>query len=95
MPTNVAEGAIVYQHACSLGCEGIVSKRLGSPYRAGRAAALHRRHGMVSQVLHEHAASLSAASHANRSRRLTKCANDLDMCGRPPQCKKIFGLLGA
>jgi hypothetical protein len=31
---------------------------------------------MVSQVLHEHAASLSAASHANRSRRLTKCAKD-------------------
>ena len=32
-----AEGAIVYKHACLLGCEGIVSKRLGSPYRAGRA----------------------------------------------------------
>jgi bifunctional non-homologous end joining protein LigD len=32
-----AEGAIIYKHACALGCEGIVSKRLGSPYRAGRA----------------------------------------------------------
>jgi ATP-dependent DNA ligase len=31
------DGAIVYRHACSLGCEGIVSKRLGSYYRAGRA----------------------------------------------------------
>ena len=30
------EGAIVYRHACALGCEGIVSKRLGSPYRSGR-----------------------------------------------------------
>jgi bifunctional non-homologous end joining protein LigD len=29
---------IVYQHACKLGCEGIVSKRLGSPYRSGRSA---------------------------------------------------------
>ena len=29
--------------------------------------SLHRRHGMVSQVLHEHAASLSAASHANQA----------------------------
>ena len=28
------------------------------------------------QVLHEHAASLSAATHANRSRRLIKCAKD-------------------
>jgi bifunctional non-homologous end joining protein LigD len=31
------EGANFYKHACKLGCEGIVSKRLGSPYRAGRA----------------------------------------------------------
>ena len=30
------EGAIVFHHACKLGCEGIVSKRLGSPYRRGR-----------------------------------------------------------
>ncbi len=29
------EGAVVYRHACALGCEGIVSKRLGSPYRPG------------------------------------------------------------
>ena len=28
-----ADGAIIYKHACALGCEGIVSKRLGSPYR--------------------------------------------------------------
>jgi ATP-dependent DNA ligase len=25
------------QHACQLGCEGIVSKRLGSHYRSGRS----------------------------------------------------------
>ena len=31
------DGAIVYRQACALGCEGIVSKRLGSPYRSGRA----------------------------------------------------------
>ena len=30
------EGAIFYKHACALGCEGIVSKRLGSAYRSGR-----------------------------------------------------------
>jgi bifunctional non-homologous end joining protein LigD len=32
------DGATIYKHACALGCEGIVSKRLGSPYRAGRSA---------------------------------------------------------
>jgi ATP-dependent DNA ligase len=33
-----ADGAIIYKHACALGCEGIVSKRRGSPYRSGRVA---------------------------------------------------------
>jgi bifunctional non-homologous end joining protein LigD len=31
-------GEIVFAHACKLDCEGIVSKRLGSPYRSGRSA---------------------------------------------------------
>ena len=31
------DGAIVFREACRLGCEGIVSKRLGSPYRSGRS----------------------------------------------------------
>jgi len=30
-------GDILFTHACKLGCEGIVSKRLGSPYRSGRS----------------------------------------------------------
>jgi bifunctional non-homologous end joining protein LigD len=32
------DGTIVYREACRLGCEGIVSKRLGSPYRSGRSS---------------------------------------------------------
>jgi bifunctional non-homologous end joining protein LigD len=32
------DGATIYKHACALGCEGIVSKRLGTSYRAGRSA---------------------------------------------------------
>jgi len=31
------DGAAVYRAACQLGCEGVVSKRLGSPYRSGRS----------------------------------------------------------
>ena len=30
------DGAAIFEHACALGCEGIVSKRLGSAYRSGR-----------------------------------------------------------
>jgi bifunctional non-homologous end joining protein LigD len=30
-------GAIIFREACRLGCEGIVSKRLGSLYRSGRS----------------------------------------------------------
>jgi bifunctional non-homologous end joining protein LigD len=31
------EGAVVFAHACKMGLEGIVSKRLGSSYRSGRS----------------------------------------------------------
>jgi ATP-dependent DNA ligase len=31
------DGDVVFKYACKLGCEGIVSKRLGSPYRSGRS----------------------------------------------------------
>ena len=30
-------GDVVFRHACKLGLEGIVSKRLGSRYRSGRS----------------------------------------------------------
>jgi ATP-dependent DNA ligase len=33
----VGRGDIVYQQACKLGCEGIVSKQLGSAYHSGRS----------------------------------------------------------
>ena len=32
-----SEGAVVFQHACKMGLEGIVSERLGSRYRSGRS----------------------------------------------------------
>lgn len=31
------DGETVFEHACKLGCEGIVSKRLGSSYESGRS----------------------------------------------------------
>jgi bifunctional non-homologous end joining protein LigD len=34
----VGHGNIVYRQACKLGCERIVSKRLGSLYRTGRSS---------------------------------------------------------
>jgi bifunctional non-homologous end joining protein LigD len=34
-----ADGPEVFAHACRLGAEGIVSKRLGSPYRSGPHSA--------------------------------------------------------
>jgi bifunctional non-homologous end joining protein LigD len=33
----VGPGDVVFRHACQLGFEGIVSKRLGSRYRSGRS----------------------------------------------------------
>jgi len=31
------DGPLLFEHACTLGCEGIVSKRKDSPYRSGRS----------------------------------------------------------
>ena len=31
------DGEILFAHSCKPGCEGIVSKRLGSTYRSGRS----------------------------------------------------------
>jgi bifunctional non-homologous end joining protein LigD len=33
----VGDSAVIFAQACKLGCEGIVSKRLGSTYRSGRS----------------------------------------------------------
>jgi len=38
-------GDVVYRHACKLSCEGIVSKRLGSPYAQRPHAALAKAQG--------------------------------------------------
>jgi ATP-dependent DNA ligase len=37
------EGMEIFEHACSLGCEGIVSKRAGSRYVSGRTDNGRRR----------------------------------------------------
>src|SRR6516165_5327117 len=47
--------------------------------QSGRgAAALHRRHRLVGQMLHEYAAALSATRLPNRGRRLTNVRKILD-----------------
>ena len=46
------------------------------PQPGGRAVTLHRRHRMIRQTLHEYATAISTAGHANRSRRLIKCAKE-------------------
>jgi hypothetical protein len=39
------DGAVIFKHTSALGCEGIVSKRLGSPYRALGALAQDQKPG--------------------------------------------------
>jgi bifunctional non-homologous end joining protein LigD len=65
------DGATIYRHACAYGCEGIVSKHLGSPYRGGRtdawlkvknpaAPAVRRELGWRSCGEHAHAQRIAA-----------------------------------
>jgi len=45
------DGPAVYQHACSLGLEGIVSKRLDSPYRSGPSKTWIKSKNPLSQAV--------------------------------------------
>ena len=48
-----ADGALVFAHACKMGREGIVSKRLGSPYRSGRSPCLKMKNPACAAVKRE------------------------------------------
>ena len=43
------DGAIIFKQACALGCEGIVSKRRGSPYPANGSLAQGQEPGSASR----------------------------------------------
>src|SRR5579863_3155286 len=64
-------GTVVYEQACALGCEGIVSKRLGSPYR--QAAAIV---GSRSRIRRQKRSRERRKSIGRESRR-ARCASDL------------------
>ena len=59
----VEPGDVVFRHACQLGFEGIVSKRLGSPYRSGRS-----RHWGKSKNSQHPAVKREAEEHWGRER---------------------------
>ena len=59
----VEPGDVVFRHACQLGFEGIVSKRLGSPYRSGRS-----RHWVKSKNSQHPAVKREAEEHWGRER---------------------------
>jgi bifunctional non-homologous end joining protein LigD len=49
-------GDVVFKHACALGCEGIVSKRLGSRYRSANAAQIAKSRGLTRRQMMQKAA---------------------------------------
>jgi bifunctional non-homologous end joining protein LigD len=57
------DGAMVYKEACAYGCEGILSKRRGSPYSAGRSS-----HWLRVKNPKAHAAKRTAPEEAFRAR---------------------------
>lgn len=58
-----SEGALVFHHACKLGCEGIVSKRKGSRYRSGRT----KYYGLTLGDLRRARAAMAKADRAAHS----------------------------
>ena len=63
------------------------------PQSGGSSTSLHRWHRMVRQVLHEHETAVSAASSANRSRGLIKCAKEFARYPFPHNNRATFAML--
>src|SRR5215472_14618277 len=85
------DGAVIYKHACALGCEGIVSKRLGSTYRSGRV-----NDWLKIKNLKASAVKREAKEDWGATRRVRQCgsaermnqkliAKLLELLSRPPQ----------
>ncbi len=70
------DSAIIYRHACALGCECIVSKRLGSPYQPGRSTHWIKVKNPAAPAVKREAEEMELASHPAVSGRL-----DLPMTG--------------
>jgi ATP-dependent DNA ligase len=62
-----ADGPQVFAHACRLGAEGIVSKRLGSPYRSGPHSAWVKVRNPASIAVQRELEQVSVTSHRPRS----------------------------
>jgi ATP-dependent DNA ligase len=62
------DGDILFAHACKLGCEGIVSKRLGSPYRSGRSKHWVKVKNPEAPALKREAEEAWGSSHWTRSK---------------------------
>jgi len=65
------DGAAVYRAACQVGCEGIVSKRLGSPYRSGRSKHWVKVKNPKAPAVKREAEENWGSSHWIRSKRRT------------------------
>ena len=70
------DGEIIFRHACSLGCEGIVSKRLGSPISGCALRALQQRQ-------HFGLLRLTATGLGRPLRTLISFLSESDRTGRP------------
>jgi ATP-dependent DNA ligase len=68
----IGDGASIFKHACALGCEGIVSKQLGSPYRSGRVDHWLKIKNPAAPAVKREAQEDWGAKRSARGRRLTQ-----------------------
>jgi bifunctional non-homologous end joining protein LigD len=60
------DGTRIFEHACKLGCEGIVSKRVGSRYVSGRTDAWVKVKNPASPAVKREAGGLVAVTSRDR-----------------------------
>jgi bifunctional non-homologous end joining protein LigD len=85
------DGAVIFKHACALGCEGIVSKRLGSPYKAGRSPQWLKIKNPDAPAVRRLVGRMTATSTRSRSgrktaRKSTACSTPATTSPKPATC---------
>jgi hypothetical protein len=69
-------GAAVFRHACRMGLEGIVSKRLTAPYRSGRKGGLFHDVGSIQGIDEQNGKKVNRINDRERTP-LRICASSL------------------
>ena len=86
------DGAVIYKHVCTFGCEGIVSKRLGSQYHSGRVDHWLKIKNPAAPAVKREAEVTSCRSFGISRRLAKRVGKGQDRCRPQARCRSALHL---